>query len=95
MTNSTFEASGSSLLSRDIDDLLLHLRGLVLVRDLLAERGATRSELDAHSNELERLRHRLAGMIGGQVATAPAERLWTDVSRPPAFGGPLASGRTA
>jgi len=30
-----------AVLDREIDDLLLHVRGLVLVRELLARRGAT------------------------------------------------------
>ncbi len=59
------DVDAAALLSREIDDLLLHMRGLVLVRGLLAERGASRAELDAHSDELERLRGRLADMIGG------------------------------
>jgi hypothetical protein len=54
-----------SLLAHEIDDLLLRARGLVLVRDLLAERGATRNEIAAHSDELERVRARLADMIRG------------------------------
>jgi hypothetical protein len=54
---------GTILLGREVDDLLLHLRGLVLVRDLLAQRGATHAEIDAHTAELERARHRLAGLI--------------------------------
>jgi hypothetical protein len=37
----------------------------VLVRDLLAERGATSGEIEAHSDELERVRARLADMIRG------------------------------
>ena len=37
------------LLGREIDDLLLRLRGLVLVRDLLAQRGATAAEIDEHA----------------------------------------------
>ena len=53
------------LVSREVDDLLLHLRGLVLVRSLLAARGATKDELDAHSQELERLRRGLADIIRG------------------------------
>jgi hypothetical protein len=54
-----------SLLAHEIDDLLLRARGLVLVRDLLAERGATRTEVEAHSDELERVRAQLADMIRG------------------------------
>jgi hypothetical protein len=49
----------SSLLNHEIDDLLLQARGLVLVRDLLASRGASASELEAHTNELERVRGEL------------------------------------
>jgi hypothetical protein len=53
------------LLTHEIDDLLLQARGLVLVRDLLAERGATRSEIETHTNELERVRARLADTVSG------------------------------
>jgi hypothetical protein len=53
----------SILVSREIDDLLLHIRGLVLVRPLLASRGASKDELDEHEHELERLRRRLAALI--------------------------------
>ena len=55
------------LLSREVDDLLLQARGLVLVRRVLAERGASPSELDAHTAELERVRARLAATVGGGV----------------------------
>jgi hypothetical protein len=48
--------SQPSILNHEIDNLLLQARGLVLVRDLLARRGASDSELDAHTNELERVR---------------------------------------
>ena len=47
-----------------IDDLLLQARGLVLVREILAGRGASPDELDAHTRELERVRRRLAQAIG-------------------------------
>ena len=61
-----------TVLSREIDDLLLDVRGLALVRELLAERGATRAELEAHADELERRRRRLAMMIKGVApVTAP------------------------
>ena len=52
------------VLDRRIDDLLLQARGLVLVREVLAGRGATRAELDAHTRELERVRHELVEAIG-------------------------------
>jgi hypothetical protein len=59
------------LLGREIDDLLLRLRGLVLVRDLLAQRGATAAEIDEHAREADRVRMRLAALIGGrEVADA-------------------------
>jgi hypothetical protein len=59
------ESTDQALLTHDVDDLLLQARGLVLVRDLLAERGATRDELDAHTRELERVRRLLADTIAG------------------------------
>jgi hypothetical protein len=59
------ESTDQALLTHDVDDLLLQARGLVLVRDLLAERGATRDELDAHTRELERVRRLLAHTIAG------------------------------
>jgi hypothetical protein len=52
------------LLSRKVDDLLLQARGLVLVRGLLAERGATAGELQAHTAELTKVRRKLAELIG-------------------------------
>jgi hypothetical protein len=60
------------LLGHEIDDLLLSLRGLVLVRDLLAERGASPEEIDQHSREVDRVRARLAALIGGGSPLAPA-----------------------
>jgi hypothetical protein len=50
-------------LGREVDDLLLQLHGLVLVRHLLAERGAAPADIDAHDAELERVRRRLAGLV--------------------------------
>ncbi len=58
-------ADREPLLTHEVEDLLLHLRGLVLVRDLLAERGATATEIDAHTEEADRVRARLAELIGG------------------------------
>ena len=48
-----------TLLDHSIDDLLLQARGLELVRELLAQRGASKTELDAHTRELERVRRQL------------------------------------
>jgi hypothetical protein len=47
----------------DVDRLFVRLRGLVLVRDLLQERGATLTEIEEHSAEIERLKWRLAGAV--------------------------------
>ena len=57
-----------NLLTREVDDLLLQARGLVLVRGLLADRGATPAEIDAHTDELARVRRRLAATISGEAA---------------------------
>jgi hypothetical protein len=65
MTGEAYVSDAAILVSREIDDLLLHVRGLVLVRSLLASRGASKDELDAHEHELERRRKRLAALIGG------------------------------
>ena len=51
------------VLRHEIDDLLLQLRGLVLVRDLLAERGATDAEVAAHTQEAERVRTQLTELL--------------------------------
>jgi hypothetical protein len=61
--NATAQIQDSVILEHDIDDLLLQARGLVLVREILAQRGATRAELDAHTAELARVRRRLAETI--------------------------------
>ncbi len=59
------QPESSALLGREIDDLLLEVRGLALVRDLLTERGASDTEIAAHSQALERARARLAERIRG------------------------------
>jgi hypothetical protein len=55
---------------REVDDLLLHLKGLVLVRALLEERGAGEAELREHTDEIERLRTRLATLVRGSGSAA-------------------------
>ena len=67
MSGLGFRREAERLLSREIDDLLLDLRGLALVRNLLAERGATGAEIAAHSDALERRRRRLADLITGRA----------------------------
>ena len=52
------------LLDTTVDDLLLHVRGLLMVRDLLIARGASEDVIDAHSEELDRRRLELAAIIG-------------------------------
>ena len=55
--------------AREIDDLLLHIRGLVVVREILEQRGASAAELEEHSDELERLKDRLARLAASQAET--------------------------
>jgi EmrB/QacA subfamily drug resistance transporter len=46
-----------------LDDLVLHLRGLVLVRQLRASRGADEDELELYGTEIERVRAQLAEVV--------------------------------
>src|SRR5262249_21342351 len=55
----------NALLDREIDDLLLDIRGFALVRDLLVQRGATAAEVDSHARALARARPRRAELIRG------------------------------
>jgi hypothetical protein len=48
---------------RELDDLVLQLKGLVHVRALLETRGASDGELDAHSDEIARIRAQLADRV--------------------------------
>jgi hypothetical protein len=45
---------------RELDDLVLHLKGLVLVRGVRAESGADDEELAMYRAEIDRVRDRLA-----------------------------------
>ena len=47
----------------ELDDLVLHLKGLVLVRDLRSRRGADDGELGMFSAEIDRVRDRLAEFV--------------------------------
>lgn len=44
---------------RKIEELLLHLRGLVFVRAILEQRGASEPELEQHASEITLVRARL------------------------------------
>jgi hypothetical protein len=54
---------------RELDDLVLQLKGLVLVRDLRRQRGAEDDELVLYANEIERVRNRLASLVQTQART--------------------------
>jgi len=60
--------------SREVNDLLLSVKGLVHVRALLEDRGASAAEIREHSDEIERLRARLADLVreGGGAYSAAA-----------------------
>jgi hypothetical protein len=47
----------------EIDGLLLHIKGLVYVRALLEENGASQAEIAQHTAELERQREHLAELV--------------------------------
>jgi hypothetical protein len=48
---------------RELDDLVLHLKGLVLVRKVQETRGAGHDELHMYGVEIERVRDRLAELV--------------------------------
>jgi len=48
---------------RELDDLVLHLKGLVLVRGVREERGADDDELAMYGAEIDRVRDRLAAVV--------------------------------
>lgn len=52
---------------RELDDLVLELKGLVLVRDLRRQRGAEDDELVLYATEIERVRNRLASLVQTQA----------------------------
>jgi hypothetical protein len=47
----------------EVDERLLHLKGLILVRGLLEKRGASETELLEHSDEIDRVRSELAQLV--------------------------------
>jgi hypothetical protein len=50
---------------RKLDDLVLHLKGLVLVRRIREQRGADDGELLMFGAEIDRVRSKLARFAGG------------------------------
>jgi len=48
---------------RKLDDLLLHLKGLVLVREVRQRRGADEGELLMYGAEIDRVRNQLARLV--------------------------------
>jgi len=48
---------------RKLDDLLLHLKGLVLVRQVRERRGADEGELLMYRVEIDRVRNQLAMLV--------------------------------
>ena len=48
---------------RQLDDLVLHLKGLVLVRRLREQRGADDAELAMYRSEIDRVRAQLASLV--------------------------------
>ena len=56
---------------REIERLLLQLRGLVLVRAILEQRGASDAELEAHQCEIDRVRACLASVVARGFVKAP------------------------
>jgi len=47
----------------ELNDLVLQLKGLVLVRELQEKRGAETGELGTYDAEIERVRNRLASLV--------------------------------
>ena len=56
-----------AVLDPRIDDLLLRLRGLVLVGGVLEARGASSAEVEEHAREADRVRAELAHLIGDDL----------------------------
>jgi hypothetical protein len=52
---------------RELDDLVLNLKGLVLVQQLREREGAEGAELQMYDAEIERVRDQLAGLVRSGV----------------------------
>ena len=62
----------AAVLERELNDRVLQLKGLVLVRALLENRGASATELAAHSKEIARVRAELAQLVNTRTERAAA-----------------------
>ena len=56
----------------EIDQLLLRIKGLVYARAILEERGVDSAVIEQHTQELERLRERLAAVVVRETFDAAA-----------------------
>ena len=56
-----------AVLDPRIDDLLLRLRGLVLVGGVLEAQGASSAEIEEHARKADRVRAELAHLIGDDL----------------------------
>lgn len=55
---------------QELDELILHLKGLVLVRDVRRHAGADGEELAMYSDEIRRVREQLARHVSANGAAA-------------------------
>ena len=62
--------SAAAYALRELDDLVLHLKGLVLVRGVREERGADPDELAMYGAEIDRVREQLAAFVKEAEAAA-------------------------
>jgi hypothetical protein len=61
--------------THEITDVLTQLKGLVLVQPILEARGVSNEELERHTDEIDRVRARLAELVrssGGGVDSVAA-----------------------
>jgi hypothetical protein len=56
----------------ELDDLVLRLKGLVLVRNMLRSRGADQNELGMFGAEIDRARYRLAEFVRRDGSLKPS-----------------------
>jgi hypothetical protein len=68
------EMATTSQQQAQINDLLLHITGLVRARELLQQRGANNAELEETSAEVSRLLWRLARIVQREESRHGADR---------------------